>query len=83
MKSQEIFTKLWNEYANQNPSANQIRSLFEKEGEDVINDHIAFRTFNDPRVNVDILAKPFINAGYVEKGNYHFEEKKNFLRINP
>ena len=31
-------------------------AIFEKLW-DVINDHVAFRTFNDARVNINILAK--------------------------
>ena len=80
MKTQEIFDRLWNDYSNQNPSAKKIKQLFENEGENVINDHIAFRTYNDPRINVDVLSKIFIKAGYVEKGQYHFEEKKLFAK---
>lgn len=45
-----------------------------------MNDHIAFRTFNDPRINVDVLARVFLEAGYTEKGRYRFEEKKLFAR---
>jgi hypothetical protein len=37
---------------------------------------VAFRTFNDHRVNIDVLAKPFIEAGYEPRGVYIFETKK-------
>jgi predicted MPP superfamily phosphohydrolase len=80
MKAQEIFDRLWKDYSSQNPSAKKIKELFENEGENVLNDHIAFRTFNDARINVDVLSKIFISAGYVEKGQYHFEEKKLFAK---
>jgi hypothetical protein len=40
------------------------------------NDHIAIRTFNDVRVNIAVLEKPFVNAGYVAKGNT-FSNLKN------
>ena len=75
MNLQTIFDKLWNDYSQQNPSAKKIYDLFESRGERVINDHIAFRTFNDPRVDIDVLAKPFVNNGYIEKGTYQFEKK--------
>jgi hypothetical protein len=42
----------------------------------VVNDHVAFRTFDDPRVNIDVIARPFIEAGYVPVGEYYFEAKK-------
>ncbi len=76
MKAADIFEKLWLQYTSQNPSAGKIYDLFRKSGEDVINDHVAFRTFNDPRTNIDVLAKPFLEAGYEEKGQYNFEQKK-------
>jgi len=80
MKLENIFEKLWDAYTSQNPAVQQVYDLFVKEGERVVNDHIAFRTFDDPRINIDILAKPFLANGYVEKGTYHFEEKKLFAR---
>jgi hypothetical protein len=80
MNLEHIFNKLWDIYTDQNPAVQQVYDLFTSKGEKVANDHIAFRTFNDPRVNVDVLAKVFISAGYVEKGQYHFEEKKLFAK---
>jgi hypothetical protein len=80
MKLENIFEKLWETYTSQNPAVQQVYDLFVKEGERVVNDHIAFRTFDDPRINIDILSKPFLANGYVEKGKYNFEEKKLFAR---
>lgn len=76
MKAQAIFDKLWEQYSSENPSAGQIHSLFSKGGRPLINDHVAFRTFNDPRVNIDVLALPFIKAGYKSMEEYRFEAKK-------
>ena len=70
-----IFKRLWNDYTTQNPSAKRVYDLFTAEGEAVLNDHIAFRTYDDPRVNIDVLSRIFIKNGYVEKGEYEFEEK--------
>ncbi|MBL4561293.1 MAG: DUF1338 domain-containing protein [Labilibaculum sp.] len=72
---QEIFHLLWKEYTKQNPSAQAIHDLFTKEGELVINDHVAFRTFDDKRMNIQVLAKKFVKAGYEYKGEYVFEDK--------
>lgn len=80
MKAQEIFNKLWMQYITQNPTVKDVYELFTKEGEIVENDHIAFRTFNLPEINVDALSQPFLKAGYVEKGSYVFEEKKLFAK---
>jgi hypothetical protein len=75
-----IFRKLWDSYTSQNPAVQQVHDLFLREGEKVVNDHIAFRTYDDPRIGIAVLAKPFLANGYVEKGNYHFEDKKLFAR---
>jgi len=76
MKASEIFSKLWDQYSRENPSAERIFNLFQNSGEKVVNDHVAFRTCNDPRVNIDVLARPFLEAGYVPAGEYYFEVKK-------
>jgi len=76
----DIFNKLWSIYTDQNPSVQRVYDLFINEGEEVVNDHIAFRTFNDPRIGVDVLAQPFLKAGYEFKGDYQFEEKKLFAK---
>ncbi|WP_372753190.1 DUF1338 domain-containing protein [Labilibaculum sp.] len=72
---QEIFNRLWKEYTAQNPSAQHIHNLFTKENENVINDHVAFRTFDDPRMNIQVIAKKFLKAGYQYAGEYVFEDK--------
>lgn len=76
----EIFSRLWDGYRKQNPSAQNIYDLFEKKGEEVVNDHIAFRTFNDPRVGINTLARPFLDNGYEPRGFYVFEQKHLFAR---
>jgi len=75
MQVQEIFDKLWAGYIAQNPEAKKVYDSFTSEGEIVENDHIAFRTFFDTRINVDVLARPFLDSGYVQKGYYIFEDK--------
>lgn len=75
MESSEIFKKLWGIYTSQNPAVSKIHDSFTKLGEAIENDHIAFRTFNDDRVNLDIIAKPFIEAGYAACNEYYFKEK--------
>lgn len=79
-KAQPVFHCLWQDYIEQNPHARKIYDILVKEGEVVQNDHIAFRTFDDPRIHVDVLAQPFLNVGYHESGEYIFEEKKLFAK---
>src|SRR6478736_3056643 len=80
MSHQQLFTKLWDDYTSRNPHALAIYQSFEKQGEHVINDHIALRTFNDPRINVEVLASFFKKYGYIEKGQYNFPVKKLFAK---
>ncbi len=80
MKAQEIFSRLWKDYTHQTPDAQKVYDLFVDRGEKVVNDHIAFRTFDDPRIDVDVLASVFLKAGYEQKGEYTFEAKKLFAK---
>lgn len=72
----DLLHKLWTEFTEINPQADAIQRLLEARGETVINDHIAFRTFDDPRINIDILAQPFVASGYASAGTYNFAQKK-------
>ena len=80
MNLEYIINRLWSDYTDQNPSAGKIYSLFTSEGETVVNDHIAFRTLDYPEINIDVLAKQFIDNGYVSKGEYNFSDKHLFAR---
>lgn len=76
-KSPEIlFTNLWNQYVNLNPAVAKIHALFSEREPEVINDHIALRTFQHPKVGLDKVAKAFEDAGYQRCGQYTFVEKK-------
>lgn len=80
MDVETIFDRLWNEYADRTPSAQKINDLFTSKGSKVYNDHVAFRTFDDERVNIDVLATPFLEVGYEERGDYTFETKKLYAK---
>jgi hypothetical protein len=71
-----LLAKLWDDYKDLNVSPERIRDLLVSRGETVVNDHIALRTFDDPRVNIDRLAAPFVAGGYAHLGQYDFAEKK-------
>lgn len=82
-----LLDKMWKDYVEINPLAQKISDLFKAEGETILNDHIALRTFNHPRVNIDVMARPFVEAGYKYGGDYHFPEKKlyakHFIHTDP
>ncbi len=71
-----LLDRLWEDYASLNPQAQTIHRLLCERGERVVNDHIAFRTYDDPRVGLDAVAESFVSLGYQPKGSYEFPEKK-------
>lgn len=75
-----LLDKMWQDYIAINPLAKKISDILAQRGEVIINDHIALRTFNHPRLNVDAMAKSFIDSGYQYKGDYHFPEKKLYAK---
>lgn len=75
-----IFNRLWVDYTERNPSVQKIVDLFDREGEIIVNDHIAFRTLDYPAINIDVIARPFVQQGYVAKGEYEFKDKHLFAR---
>ncbi|MFN8770262.1 MAG: DUF1338 domain-containing protein [Neisseriaceae bacterium] len=80
MQLNNLFNKLWQQYTNESPQALEIYNLFKSCGEEVINDHIAIRTFDDPRVNVQKLGKFFELLGYKACGEYKFIEKMLYAK---
>lgn len=75
-----IFNRLWSDYTGQNPEVQKVYDCFTAAGETVVNDHIAFRTLNDARVNIEVLSRLFVRNGYREAGQYVFEEKHLFAK---
>ena len=76
----ELLDLLWKDYIETNPPAKHIYDLFKAREEKVINDHVAFRTYNHPKINVDVMGKVFIDLGYKESGDYQFEKKKLYAK---
>lgn len=81
MTIQKLLDLMWADYCKLNPAAKKIHDLFVAEGEVVLNDHIALRTFNHPRLGLRKMGKQFENMGYViAETEYHFTEKKLYAR---
>ncbi len=70
-----LFEALWQDYVKMTPSAAKIQNLLGN-GEAIVNDHVAFRTFNIAKVNLDVLAEHLLALGYKPCGDYKFEAKK-------
>ncbi len=47
-----------------------------KQGSDITNDHIAFRTLGVPNLGIQSLERIFIGLGYQKRDYYYFPEKK-------
>ncbi len=80
MNYHEIFDRLWQDYITQNPATKKVYDLLAREGETIVNDHLAFRTYHHPLIGIDVLAKVFIKNGYEYKRDYHFEQKKLYAK---
>ena len=76
----ELFNNMWGKYSSITPSAEKIKQLFNEKGEEVVNDHVAFRTLNNERVNIEKISQSLLELGYVEGGEYHFTEKKLYAK---
>lgn len=68
--------RLWDDYSALNPQAGRIHDLLEARGESIRNDHVAFRTFAHPGIDIEAMAQPFLAEGYGARGRYEFPEKK-------
>jgi hypothetical protein len=73
---QHLLDRLWRDYSSLNPQAGRIHALLEARGEAIVNDHVAFRTFAHPGMDIQAMAAPYVALGYKPGGDYVFTEKK-------
>lgn len=71
-----MFEKMWKDYTELNPNVLNVFKVFTDRNETVVNDHVAFRTYNDPRIGLKHYSQFFLKNGYSKKGEYHFKVKK-------
>src|SRR3954451_14619051 len=77
----ELLAALWNDYVATTPQAERIHRLLASRGEEVLNDHVALRTFGVPGIGIAALARPFEALGWVEQADrYRFSDKKLVAR---
>ena len=74
MDHTEFFAKLWSQYIQVTPQAHSIQALFNARGEDVINDHVAFRTFDIEGFDLDRASGLLATIGY-EAFDYYVSSK--------
>ncbi|PWI33132.1 DUF1338 domain-containing protein [Vibrio albus] len=71
-----LLQRLWDDYTRRLcPSAQKVHDVLQ-EDEPLINDHIALRTFSLAPLGIQVLADPFLQLGYQERGDYRFDSKK-------
>lgn len=75
MTPSDFFSALWNNYTLITPQAKRIQQLFESHGETVLNDHVAFRTFNNSPISLEKLEPQLKAIGYKAYGAFRFESK--------
>ncbi|WP_348944925.1 DUF1338 domain-containing protein [Chitinibacter sp. FCG-7] len=73
MSTSTFFAALWADYLALAPQAADIRQLFG--GEHVINDHVAFRTFDHSAICLTVLEQPLLELGYRRDAHYEFPDK--------
>jgi hypothetical protein len=76
MELGSFWSALWRDYATIAPTAASIKRDLLDAGERVVDDHVAFRTFDRGPLSVDALEALIVSVGYVRDGTYFFERKK-------
>lgn len=72
----DFFERLWEDYVHVAPQAGRLRACLEARGETIVNDHVAFRTFDRGPINLEALEPHLLKLGYQRYEPYHFEDKK-------
>ena len=80
MNLQEIFSKMWSDYISFNPQAKAVYEAFLEIGEQVVNDHIALRSYRWAGISMRPLIEYFERLGYKVVDEYHFKEKKLYAQ---
>jgi hypothetical protein len=76
MTIDELLAALWRDYTASTPQAAAIHALFAARGEDVVNDHVALRTYGVAAVGLDVMARPFERLGWIgQPDDYRFRDK--------
>jgi hypothetical protein len=76
MNRTDLFDFFWKSHSSVTPDALRIHELLSARGERVVNDHVAFRTFDVDPIGVESLAETFLRLGWSPSGEYTFPEKK-------
>ncbi|MDX1682876.1 MAG: DUF1338 domain-containing protein [Phycisphaeraceae bacterium] len=75
MDPHDLVATLQRSYTPICPTYQRVQDALADRGETAVNDHVALRTFSDPRLAIDRLAAPLIAAGWQPADDYVFPEK--------
>ncbi|OPX55347.1 protein of unknown function [Oceanospirillum multiglobuliferum] len=75
MQTHQFIQQLWFDYLHVTPQAKTIHLAFEAAGETLVNDHLAFRTFDQSPINLVMLEQHLLNMGYQHFEPYYFSDK--------
>ncbi len=76
MSLEQFFARLWDDYTAMTPQARRIHDALVADGETIVNDHVAFRTFDRGPVRLADLEPHLLALGYSRLEPYDFEAKK-------
>lgn len=76
MDLNRFFDTLWHAYISKTPQAEKIYQLIQAHNGQVVNDHVAFRTFNRAPINIESIEPCFLAMGYRVFDEYDFPRKK-------
>ena len=77
MNRDKFFNLLWKQYISVTPQAREIQALLRSRGEEVINDHVAFRTFDIQGFGLERVTELLAEIGYVRFDSYVFPDKSH------
>ena len=75
MNRDKFFDLLWKQYISVTPKAMGIQALLRRHGEEVINDHVAFRTFDIQGFGLETVTELLAEIGYERFDSYMFPDK--------
>ncbi len=73
---EEFIQREWSDYCEVTPLAQKIHRLLVNEGETVVNDHIAIRTFAHQNLGLEAFENFLADFGYKPCQEYFFEDKR-------
>ena len=76
MSPDTFFDHLWQQYLSVTPQAQGVHAMLAQRGETPINDHVAFRTFDNCPIDIEHLTPVLESLGYRFQQHYDFSAKK-------